>query len=109
MDELPDESQPQPLVSWEFSKLLAVEAGACGLLAFLQRRGGWQDVWKFLSGSFFVSAGILYYLSAMKVSVPILGTRYIESPQVSGRRAVAHTALCAACLYFGFIRKAPQR
>ena len=44
----------------------------------------------------------------MKVSVPILGTRYIESPRVSGRRAVIHTALRAVCVYLGFLRKAPQ-
>jgi hypothetical protein len=103
-----DQSQQQPLVSWEFSKLLATQAAVCGLLYVLQRRGGWRDVWKFLSGSFLVSAGILYYLAAMKVSVPLLGTRYIESPRVSGRRAVVHTALCAACLYLGFIRKPPR-
>jgi hypothetical protein len=106
--ELTGDSQQEPLVSWEFSKLLAIEAGACGLLYVLHRRGGWRDIFKFLSGSFFVSAGILYYLAAMKVSVPVLGTRYVESPQVSGRRAIVHTALCAICLYLGFFRKAPQ-
>jgi uncharacterized protein YdhG (YjbR/CyaY superfamily) len=103
-----EESQRQPIVSWEFSKLLATEAGVCGLLYCIHRRGGWRDVWKFLSGSFLATAGILYYLAAMNLSVPILGTRYIESPQVSGRRAVVHTALCAVCLYLGFIRKDPQ-
>ena len=54
--ELTDESLRQPRISWEFSRLLATEAVACGLLYLLHRRGGWRDVWKFLVGSFLVSA-----------------------------------------------------
>jgi hypothetical protein len=103
-----DESTRQPAVSWEFSKLLASEAVACGLLVYLHRQGGWRDVWKFLSGAFFVSAGVLYYLAAVGVSVPILGIRFIETPRVSAIRGVAHTAFAVACFYLGFIRKGPQ-
>jgi hypothetical protein len=95
----------QPAVTWEFSKLLGVEAVASALLYALYRMGGWRDVWRFLAGSFFVSAGILYYLAAMQVSVPILGTRYVEKPRVSAMRGVAHTCFFLACLYFGFIHK----
>lgn len=104
-----DKSLEPSAVSWDVSKLLASEAAACGLMYLLYRQGGWRDVWKFLSGAFFVSAGTLYYLAGMGVSVPILGTGYVESPKVSGRRAIAHTVFCAVCLYLGFIRKAPRR
>jgi hypothetical protein len=95
----------QPAITWEFSMLVGVETVASALLYFLYRAGGWRDVWRFLAGSFFVSAGILYYLAAMRVSVPILGTRYVETPRVSAMRGVAHSCFFAACLYFGFIRK----
>ena len=42
------------------------------------RRIPWQDVCKFLAGSFFVNAGILFYLYLARVSVPLLGTNFIE-------------------------------
>jgi hypothetical protein len=98
---------PKPAITWEFSKLLGVEAAASLLLYILYRIGGWRDVWRFLAGSFFVSAGVLYYLAVMGVSVPILGTRYVETPEVSRMRAIAHSCFFLACLYFGFIRS-PQ-
>ena len=45
----------------------------------------WQDVCKFLAGAFFVNAGILFYLYLARVSVPLLGTNFIETPEISGR------------------------
>jgi hypothetical protein len=42
------------------------------------RRIPWQDVCKFLTGAFFVNAGILFYLYLARVSVPILGNRCLE-------------------------------
>ena len=69
------------------------------------RRIPWQDVCKFLAGAFFVSAGTLSYLFAAGVSVPLLGTRFIESPELSGMRSIAHGVLFVVMFYLGFVRK----
>jgi len=49
---------------------------------------------------------VLFYLYLAEVSVPILGTNIVETPEVSGLRSVVHFILFLVCLYFGFI-KAP--
>jgi len=69
----------------------------------------WQEVCKFLAGAFFVNAGILYYLYLAKVSVPLLGTGLVETPAISGLRAIVHTVLFGVCFYLGFIRKWKMR
>jgi hypothetical protein len=60
---------------------------------------------KFLAGAFFVSAGIQFYLYLAKVSVPLLGTDLVLTPEVSGLRSIPHFIFFWICLYFGFIRK----
>ena len=65
----------------------------------------WQDVCKFLAGAFFVNAGILLYLYLARVSVPLLGTNFIETPEISGLRSVVHGVLFLTFFYLGFIRK----
>ena len=60
---------------------------------------------KFLAGAFFVSAGILFYLYLANVSVPLLGTRIVLTPQISGLRSIPHFIFFLVCLYFGFIKK----
>jgi hypothetical protein len=60
---------------------------------------------KFLAGAFFVSAGILFYLYLANVSVPLLGTNLVLTPQVSGLRAIPHFIFFLLCFYFGFIKK----
>src|SRR4029434_3566442 len=64
------------------------------------RRIPWQDVCKFLAGAFFVSAGILFYLYLARVSVPILGTRFTETPEVSGARSIVHVVLFSTSVSF---------
>ncbi len=59
---------------------------------------------KFLAGALFVSAGILFYLYLTKVSVPLLGTSLILTPEISGFRSIVHFILFALCFYFGFIK-----
>jgi hypothetical protein len=54
---------------------------AVGSLYFAWRN---RDFRKFLSGAFFVSSGILFYLFLADVSVPLLGTSFVETPQISG-------------------------
>jgi hypothetical protein len=73
------------------------------------RRIPWQDVCKFLAGAFFVNAGILFYLYLARVSVPILGTGFIETPEVSGVRSIVHAVLFLIFFYLGFIRKRKSR
>jgi hypothetical protein len=64
----------------------------------------WQDVCKFLAGAFFVNAGILFYLYLARVSVPILGTNFIETPKVSGARSLVHGVFFLIFFYLGFVR-----
>jgi hypothetical protein len=65
----------------------------------------WQDVCKFLAGAFFVNAGILFYLYLVHVSVPILGTNIVQTPEISGARSIVHAVLFLTFFYLGFIRK----
>jgi hypothetical protein len=60
---------------------------------------------KFLAGAFFVSAGIQFYLYLARVSVPLLGTNLVLTPEISAWRSIVHFSLFGLCLYFGFIKK----
>ena len=64
-----------------------------------------RDFRKFLAGAFFVSSGILFYLYLADVPVPLLGTGFVETPQISGARSIVHFILFLLCSYYGFIRK----
>ena len=52
-----------------------------------------------------MSSGILFYLYLADVSVPLLGTSFVETPQISGGRSIVHFILFLLCFYFGFVRK----
>jgi hypothetical protein len=60
---------------------------------------------KFLAGAFFVSWGIQLYLYFAKVSVPLLGTNFVFTPEISGVRSIPHFIFFVLCLYFGFFSK----
>ena len=75
---------------------------AVGSLYFALRN---RDFRKFLAGAFFVSSGVLFYLYLADVSVPLLGTSFVATPQISGVRSIVHFVLFLLCLYFGFVRK----
>jgi len=45
-----------------------------------------------------------FYLYLTKVSVPLLGTSLILTPEISGFRSIVHFFLFALCFYFGFIK-----
>jgi hypothetical protein len=68
-----------------------------------------REVRKFLAGAFFVSSGILWYLSVTGTSLPIVlpytGSISVETPEISGQRAIVHFILFLLCLYFGFFSK----
>jgi hypothetical protein len=72
---------------------------AVGSLCLARRS---RDFRKFLAGAFFVSSGILFYLYLADVSVPLLGTGFVETPRISGARSIVHFVLFLLCLYFGF-------
>src|SRR6516162_2543576 len=67
----------------------------------------YRKVRKFLAGAFFVSSGILWYLWVTGTSLPIVlpyaGTISVETPDISGQRAIVHYILFLLCFYFGFI------
>jgi hypothetical protein len=65
----------------------------------------WKELCKFLSGGFFVSAGILFYLYLTRTPVPLIGTHLIVDPDINGIRSIVHTMLFLVTFYFGFIRK----
>jgi hypothetical protein len=65
----------------------------------------WKEVCKFLAGAFFVSSGVLFYLYLAGVSVPVLGTGFTETPEVSGVRSIVHFVLFLTFFYLGFVRK----
>jgi len=68
-----------------------------------------REVRKFLAGAFFVSSGTLWYLwltgTSLPVVMPRLGIHAVETPAISGQRAVVHFILFLLCLYFGFFSK----
>ena len=83
--------------------IAAVIFTAVGSLYFAWRN---RDFRKFLAGAFFVSSGIMFYRSHLAdVSVPVLGTGFVETPQISGGRSIIHFILFLLCFYSGFVRK----
>src|SRR5262245_28720471 len=60
---------------------------------------------KFLAGAFFVSWGTQLYLYLANVSVPLLGTDLVFTPEISAARSVPHFIFFLLCLYFGFFSK----
>ena len=60
---------------------------------------------KFLAGAFFVSWGTQVYFYFAKVSVPLVGTNFVFTPEISLVRSVPHLILFLLCLYFGFIHQ----
>jgi hypothetical protein len=66
-----------------------------------------RDARKFLAGAFFVNGGVAAYLSLAKVSVPLLGTSFVLTPEFNAWRAVVSLALFALTFYFGFLWRRP--
>ncbi len=62
------------------------------------------DFRKFLAGAFLVSGGVQLYLAAAGVSVPVLGTEIVQTPDVGWVRGAFHLGLGGVALYFGFWR-----
>jgi len=82
--------------------MIAGAADALGTLYFAWR---YREFRKFLAGAFFVSSGVLFYLYLADVSVPLLGTSFVETHQISGGRSIVHFIVLLICFYSGFVRK----
>jgi hypothetical protein len=65
----------------------------------------WKEVCKFLSGAFFVSTGVLFYLYLAGSPIPVLGAHLAVTPTVNGVRAAVHAVLFVVFFYLGYIRK----
>jgi hypothetical protein len=60
---------------------------------------------KFLAGAFFVSAGTQFYFYLSNLSVPLLGTSIVQTPELSGVRSIIHFIFFFVTFYFGFVSK----
>jgi hypothetical protein len=60
---------------------------------------------KFLAGAFFVSGGMQFYFYLANVSIPLVGTSIVQTPELSGVRSVLHFIFFLLTFYFGFIKK----
>jgi len=78
--------------------LIVVWGGATLYIAIRSR-----EFRKFLAGAFFVSGGIQLYLYLANVSVPLLGTNFVFTPEINGVRSIIHLMLFLITLYYGFI------
>jgi hypothetical protein len=59
---------------------------------------------KFLAGAFFVSGEMQFYFYLANVSVPLVGTGLVQTPELSGLRWILHFIFFLVTFYFGFIR-----
>src|SRR5215510_5717529 len=91
----------------EASMTIALYVAAAVIMAVGSLYFAWRnrDFRKFLAGAFFVSSGILFYLYLADVSVPLLGTGFVETPKISAGRSIVHFILFVLCFYFGFVRR----
>lgn len=87
--------------------ILSIYIAAAVIMAVATLYLAWRsrDVRKFLAGAFFVSSGILFYLYLADVSVPLIGTGFVETPAISAGRSIVHFILFLLCFYFGFLSK----
>ncbi len=83
--------------------LIAVAVIAAGATIYFAIKS--RDFRKFLSGAFFVSGGIQLYMYLANVSVPLLGTDFVQTPALSGVRAIPNLFFFLVTFYFGFIKK----
>ena len=65
----------------------------------------YREYRKFLAGAFFVSWGMQVYFYFMNVSVPLAGTSFVFTPQISFWRSFPHLVLFLLCAYYGFFHK----
>jgi hypothetical protein len=47
--------------------------------------------------------------ASLPIVLPYVGTVSVETPEISGQRAVVHFTLFLLCFYFGFISKPKKK
>ena len=66
----------------------------------------WKDIFKFLSGAFFVTAGASWYFSWLNVTVPFPFFGFeAMTPEFLFYRGFIHLVLFLISFYLGFIKK----
>ena len=69
----------------------------------------YREYRKFLAGAFFVSSGMQFYFYFAKISIPLMWTNAVQSPQLSLARGTIHFVLFLVWLYLGwFFRRRPS-
>jgi hypothetical protein len=63
----------------------------------------WKDIFKFLSGAFFVTAGASWYIAYYNISMPFMGKTM--SPDFLFVRGFVHFVLFLVTFYFGFLKR----
>jgi hypothetical protein len=91
--------------------MILIIYGAAGIIAaittlyFAWHSANSANFWR---GRSLYSGGIQFYLFLAGVSVPLLGTEFVQSPEVSALRSIPHFILFAVTFYFGFLRADKQ-
>jgi hypothetical protein len=68
----------------------------------------YREYRKFLAGAFFVSSGMQFYFYLANISIPLIWTSAVQSPELSAVRGTMHFLLFLVCLYSGwFLRRRP--
>lgn len=101
------------LPTWLFSMPIGLlVAMVVYALAALYAAIKFREVRKFFAGALFVSTGMFWYFWVTGTSIPVVmpyvGIIAVETPEISGQRAIVHFVLFLLCLYFGFISKPKQ-
>jgi hypothetical protein len=70
----------------------------------------YREARKFLAGAFLLARayfGIYGWVTdtSLPIVLPYAGTISVETPDISGQRAIVHFILFLLCLYFGFFSK----
>jgi hypothetical protein len=63
----------------------------------------WKEIFKFLSGAFFVTAGASWYFAWYKIDLPFMGTTMTHQFLVF--RGFLHFGMFLLTFYLGFIKK----
>ena len=87
--------------------MVTLYAAAGGIIAGASFYFAWwhPDARKFLAGAFFISSVMLFYHYLADVSVPLLGTDAVLTPQINAVRSGVQFILFLLCGYFGFIHR----
>jgi hypothetical protein len=91
--------------------VVTLYAAAGGIIAGASFYLAWwhPDARKFLAGAFFMSSVLLFYHYLANVSVPLLGTDAVLSPEINAVRSAIQFILFLLCGYFGFVRRPAAR